>query len=46
MSDTTSSNLLDSVRRHLARSMTKSGVAEVGDRLAIEYRISAFDLVP
>lgn len=34
MSDTTSSNLLDSVRRHLARSMTKSGVAEIGDRLA------------
>jgi len=34
MSDTTSSNLLDSVRRHLARSMTKSGVDEVGDKLA------------
>ena len=34
MSDTTSSNLLDSVRRHLARSMTRSGVAEAGDRLA------------
>lgn len=34
MSDTTSSHLLDSVRRHLARSLSKSGVPEVADQRA------------
>jgi RNA polymerase sigma factor (sigma-70 family) len=34
MSDTTSSHLLDSVRRHLSRSLTSAGLAEVADQRA------------